>query len=80
MDQGEVFVNQARDSGLRVRFVQHDRDSKFSDCFDRVLVQKWTKIVRAPRRAPDCQAFVERFIRSLRRVLEPFSFSSARGI
>jgi len=75
MDQGEVFVKQARDSGLRVRFVQHDRDNKFSACFDRIMAKKRTKIVRTPRCAPDCQAFVERFIRSLRyECLNHFAF------
>jgi putative transposase len=66
MAQARMFVEQARDSGLRVRFVQHDRDSKFTNSFDRTLGTKHAKTVRTPRCAPDCQAFVERFIRSLR--------------
>jgi len=63
--QAETFVKQARASGLRVRFVQHDRDSKFTGSIDRTLAAKHAKAVRTPRCAPDCQAFVERFIRSL---------------
>ena len=64
--QAQMFVNEARDTGLRVRFVQHDRDSKFADSFDRTLARMRAKVVRTPRCAPDCQAFVERFLRSLR--------------
>jgi putative transposase len=64
--QAESFVKQARDNGLRVRYVQYDRDCKFTDTFDEALSRKWAKVVRSPRMAPDCQAFVERFIGSLR--------------
>ncbi len=64
--QAELFVNEARDSGLSVRFVQHDRDTKFTESFDRTLAKMRAKVVRTPRCAPDCQAFVERFLRSLR--------------
>jgi putative transposase len=64
--QAESFVREARNSGLRVRFVQHDRDSKFAKSFDRALARMWAKAIRTPRCAPDCQAFVERFLRSLR--------------
>jgi putative transposase len=64
--QAESFVKQAREGGLRVRHVQHDRDCKFTGAFDKALTRKWANVVRSPRMAPDCQAFVERFIRSLR--------------
>lgn len=64
--QSEDFVKRARESGLRVRFIQHDRDGKFPRSFDQALSKQRIKVVRTPRCAPDCQAFVERFIRSLR--------------
>jgi putative transposase len=64
--QAASFLKQARDSGLRVRHVQHDRDCKFTDTFDEALRRKWAKVVRSPRMATDCQTFVERFIGSLR--------------
>jgi len=52
---------------------QHDRDTKFTDSFDRALAKKHVKAVRTSRCAPDCQAFVERFIGSFAaRVFEPF--------
>lgn len=64
--QADEFVKRARDSGLRVRFIQHDRDGKFPKNVDAALSKRRVKVVRTPRCAPDCQAFVERFIRSLR--------------
>lgn len=64
--QAATFVEQAREQKLRIRFVQHDRDSKFPAAFDRVLERQRIEVVRSPRCAPNCQAFVERFIGSLR--------------
>jgi len=64
--QAESFVKEARSSGMRVRFVQHDRDGKFTRSFDRTLARMRAKAIRTPRCAPDCQAFIERFLRSLR--------------
>jgi putative transposase len=64
--QAETFVNQARGQGLRVRYVQHDRDGKFAKGFDKALKRRHVKIVRSPVCAPNCQAFVERFIGSIR--------------
>jgi len=53
--QAESFVTQARDDGLRVRHVQHDRDTKFTGAFDKALTRNGAKVVRSPRMAPDCQ-------------------------
>jgi putative transposase len=79
--QAEAFIDEARDSGLPVRFVQHDRDTKFTNSFDRMLAKKRAKVVRTPRCAPDCQAFVERFIRSLRgECLNHFVFFGTRHL
>jgi putative transposase len=63
--QAETFVNQARGEGLRIRYVQHDRDGKFAPAFDTALKRRHVKIVRSPVCAPNCQAFVERFMGSI---------------
>jgi putative transposase len=65
--QAESFLKQARSEGLRVRYVQHDQDSKFTDGFEAALRRGHARQVRSPKCAPNCQAFVERFIGSLRR-------------
>ena len=66
-NQSELFVQQARSSGLRVRYLQHDRDAKFTAELDRSLCRRHVKVVKTPARSPNCQAFVESFIGSLRR-------------
>jgi putative transposase len=65
--QAVSFLKQARSDGLRVRYVQHDRDTKFTEGFDEALRQGHVTQVKSPKCAPNCQAFVERFIGSLRR-------------
>jgi putative transposase len=64
--QAETFVKQARGEGLRIRYLQHDRDGKFAPAFDKALKRCHVKVVRSPVCAPNCQAFVERFIGSIR--------------
>ena len=64
--QAEAFVDQPRADGLRVARVMHDRDSMFSNAFDATLKRMRVKIVLSPLRAPNMNAFVERFVRSLK--------------
>jgi putative transposase len=59
------FVKQARDSGLPVKYVQHDRDAKFTRSFDRELKRCRVKTLKSAYRAPNTNAFVERFIQSI---------------
>lgn len=70
-----MFVQQARDSGMRVRYLQHDRDTKFTTELDQSLLRLRVNVVKTPARSPNCQAFVESFIGSLRReCLDHFVF------
>lgn len=63
--QGELFVKEARAKGLPVRYVQHDRDTKFTKTFDAKLKSLRTKIKKGAYRSPNTNAFVERFIQSI---------------
>jgi putative transposase len=63
--QAEAFVKQAREQGLPVRYVQHDRDKKFTNSFDAALRSRHVKPVKNAYRSPNTNAFVERFIQSL---------------
>ena len=43
----------------------HDRDTKFTASFDKILKQGDLKVMKATHRSPNTVAFVERFIQTL---------------
>ena len=49
------------------QFLLHDRDSKFSDAFDEVFRSEGMRIIRTPIRAPNANAYAERWVGTLRR-------------
>jgi putative transposase len=49
------------------RFLLHDRDSRFSRAFDEVFRSEGMRIIRTPIRAPNANAYAERWVGTLRR-------------
>jgi len=54
------------DEGARIKFLIRDRDAKFSHSFDGVLATAGIRVICTPIRAPNANAFAERWARTLR--------------
>ena len=52
---------------LNCRYLIMDRDTKYTVDFRDYLDREGVKPIRCPDRAPNCNAFAERFVRSIRR-------------
>jgi putative transposase len=68
---GAWVVQQARNlsfTGLleRMRFLIHDHDSKFTAAFDEIFRSEGITVIRTPIRAPQANAYAERFVRTVR--------------
>lgn len=49
-----------------IRFLLHDRDSRFSAAFDEVFRTAGAATIKTPIRAPNANAFAERWVRTVR--------------
>jgi putative transposase len=70
---GNWVAQQARNLAIElaersqpVRFVIRDRDSKFSAAFDEVFQTEGARVIRTPVRAPNANAYAERWVRTVR--------------
>ena len=68
---GDWVTQQARNlsfTGLfePTRFLIHDRDSKFTAAFDEVFRSEGIRVIHTPVRAPQANAYAERFVRTVR--------------
>ena len=64
--QARQMVWQLDDHATPMRFLIHDRDTKFTQSFDTVFRSEKLKIIRTPYRAQNANAFAERWVRTVR--------------
>jgi putative transposase len=64
--QARQMVWQLEERETPMRFLIHDRDTKFTQSFDMVFRSEKFKIIRTPYRAPNANAFAERWVRTVR--------------
>jgi len=60
--QARQFAWTAQEAGAAPRFLIHDRDAKFPPAFDTVFASEGVEIVRTPYRAPNANAYSERWV------------------
>ncbi len=55
-----------QDRDRPLRFVLHDRDAKFPPTFDTIFTSEGMEVIRTPYRAPNANAYAERWVRAVR--------------
>lgn len=64
--QARQMVWKLEEQGLKIRFLLHDNDTKFADLFDTIFRSIGIKVIHLPHRAPNSNAFAERWVRTVR--------------
>ncbi len=64
--QARQFVWTLEETDANLKFLIHDRDSKFTNAFDNVFISTGFHVIHTPLRAPDANAYAERWVRTFR--------------
>ena len=64
-EQTKAYLKHAKQNGIPITMMFHDRDTKFAKSVDRDLRNAGVEVRKTAFRAPNTNAFVERFIQSI---------------
>ena len=64
--QARQILWRLEESGMSIRYLIHDRDSKFPQAFDTVFKSVGIKVRLTPSKTPNANAYAERWVRSVR--------------
>jgi putative transposase len=67
LQQARNLLMELDDRDRQVRFLIHDRDAKFPPSFDALLESEKLKAIRTPVQAPNANAYMERWVGTVRR-------------
>lgn len=67
VQQARNFAFDLAERPKPIRFLLHDRDTKFSAAFDEVFRTAGAATIKTPFRTPNANAFAERWVRTVRR-------------
>lgn len=79
--QGRNALMWLEDQGVQATHLIHDRDTKFTKAFDKLMRSAEIKIVKSPVKAPNANAFAEAWVATVRReCLDYFACFSRRHL
>ena len=64
--QARQFVWNLEETDANLKFLIHDGDSKFINAFDNAFKSSGFHVIHTPLRAPDANAYAERWVRTVR--------------
>jgi putative transposase len=67
LQQARNLLMELDDRDQPTRFLIHDRDAKFPHAFDAFLEGESIKVIRTPIQAPNANAYMERWVGTVRR-------------
>lgn len=66
VSQAHACFEQARDAGLAMTHLIHDRDGMYVAPFDQVFKDAQCRVIRTAPQAPNQNAFIERWVKSIK--------------